>query len=107
MALARKRIPWYLEGFYDPDIWVDSTYGTVDRKLLDEYDARYPVKIQKTPPEFNKVSRFRPTFKFFFSFWLFNFFLLGVLGGKPVEYPFSELGVVASVYYFFFFFFYF
>lgn len=47
---------------------------------------------------------FRSQFKFLFSFWVFNFFLLGILGGKPVEYPYSEISVVVSLLYFTFFF---
>jgi quinol-cytochrome oxidoreductase complex cytochrome b subunit len=50
--------------------------------------------------------RFRPYFKFCFSFWVFNFFLLGYLGGSPVEFPFPYMGAPSSCLYFFFFFFY-
>jgi quinol-cytochrome oxidoreductase complex cytochrome b subunit len=50
---------------------------------------------------------FSHAFKFFFSFWVFTFLFLGVLGGKPVEYPYSELSLLASTYYFVFFFLYF
>jgi len=54
-----------------------------------------------------KGPRFRQIFKFFFSLWVFNFLLLGILGGKPVEFPYSEVSVAVSLYYFSFFFFYF
>jgi ubiquinol-cytochrome c reductase cytochrome b/c1 subunit len=54
-----------------------------------------------------KGPRIRPLFKFFFSFWVFNFLLLGILGGKPVEFPYTELSVFVSVFYFLFFIFYF
>jgi quinol-cytochrome oxidoreductase complex cytochrome b subunit len=51
--------------------------------------------------------RFSPLFKSLFSFWVLNFLLLGVLGGKPVEFPYSELSVYISLFYFSFFFFFF
>jgi quinol-cytochrome oxidoreductase complex cytochrome b subunit len=54
-----------------------------------------------------KGPRFRPLFKFFFSFWVFNFLFLGCLGGKPVEFPYSELSVFVSFFYFSYFFIYF
>lgn len=47
--------------------------------------------------------RFRPYFKVGFSFWVFNFLLLGFLGGKTVEFPYSELSVLVSFFYFSFF----
>ena len=49
----------------------------------------------------SEVCQFK--FKVMFSFWVFNFLLLGVLGGQPVEYPYSEVSVVVSFFYFFFF----
>jgi quinol-cytochrome oxidoreductase complex cytochrome b subunit len=56
---------------------------------------------------FYQGPRFRPLFKFFFSFWVLNFILLGFLGGKPVEFPFNELSVLVSSFYFLFFILYF
>jgi quinol-cytochrome oxidoreductase complex cytochrome b subunit len=51
--------------------------------------------------------KFAPIFKLFFSFWVLNFLFLGVLGGKPVEFPYTDLSVYASLFYFSFFFFFF
>jgi hypothetical protein len=51
--------------------------------------------------------RFAPIFKLLFSFWVLNFLFLGVLGGKPVEFPYTDLSVYASLFYFSFFFLFF
>jgi len=50
-----------------------------------------------------RSSAFRPIFKI--SYWLLvvAFFLLGWVGQMPVEYPYTEIGVVSMIYYFFFF----
>ncbi|GLE06548.1 hypothetical protein PINS_up015899 [Pythium insidiosum] len=50
-----------------------------------------------------RSTAFRPIFKF--SYWLLvvAFFLLGWVGQMPVEYPYTEIGVVSMIYYFFFF----
>ena len=39
------------------------------------------------------------------TYWLLvlAFFLLGWVGQMPVEYPYTEIGVVCMIYYFFFF----
>ena len=49
------------------------------------------------------TSRFRPLFQFFFWFLVFDFLLLGWLGGCPVEVPFIFVGQMATIYYFVFF----
>jgi quinol-cytochrome oxidoreductase complex cytochrome b subunit len=54
------------------------------------------------PTAFFKGPRFRVVFKVFFFLWVASFVLLGVLGAKPVEYPYSELSVFAASYYFIF-----
>ena len=46
---------------------------------------------------------FRPIFKFFFWLLVVAFATLGWIGQMPVEYPFTEVGVIAMIYYFFFF----
>jgi len=54
----------------------------------------------------NKFSIYKKNkffFSFFFVIWIFNFFLLRWIGSKPVEIPFSTLGVVSSIFYFLFF----
>jgi quinol-cytochrome oxidoreductase complex cytochrome b subunit len=79
---------------------------------LDNLQAEsWEVPLAQTPGEQVVGSctkgRFAPVFKVFFSFWVLNFLLLGVLGGKPVEFPYSELSVYVSLFYFSFFFFFF
>jgi ubiquinol-cytochrome c reductase cytochrome b/c1 subunit len=59
--------------------------------------------VDHVDPTVHKAPRFRPVFKFFFSFWVLNFLLLGILGGKPVEFPYTGLSVLVSVFYFSFF----
>lgn len=41
---------------------------------------------------------------FFFYFWIITFFSLTVIGGLPVELPYTGLGLFCTFYYFFFFF---
>ena len=50
-----------------------------------------------------RSTAFRPIFKV--SYWLLvvAFFLLGWVGQMPVEYPYTEIGVVSMIYYFLFF----
>jgi quinol-cytochrome oxidoreductase complex cytochrome b subunit len=50
-----------------------------------------------------RSTTFRPIFKI--SYWLLivAFFLLGWVGQMPVEYPYTEIGVISMIYYFFFF----
>jgi quinol-cytochrome oxidoreductase complex cytochrome b subunit len=50
-----------------------------------------------------RSTAFRPLFKI--SYWLLvvAFFLLGWVGQMPVEYPYTEIGVISMIYYFFFF----
>jgi quinol-cytochrome oxidoreductase complex cytochrome b subunit len=55
---------------------------------------------------FFKAPRYRIFFRFFFFIWVASFILLGFLGAKPVEYPYSELSVLATGYYFCFFLFF-
>jgi len=38
--------------------------------------------------------------KFFFWLFIFNFFLLGVIGGKPVETPYYEMGQLSTLFFF-------
>jgi quinol-cytochrome oxidoreductase complex cytochrome b subunit len=50
-----------------------------------------------------RSTAFRPIFKI--SYWLLvvAFFLLGWVGQMPVEYPYTEIGIVSMIYYFLFF----
>lgn len=50
-----------------------------------------------------RSTAFRPVFKV--SYWLLvlSFLLLGWVGQCPVEYPYTEIGVISMIYYFFFF----
>lgn len=46
---------------------------------------------------------FRPIFKVFYWLLIVSFLILGWIGQMPVDYPYTEVGVIAMVYYFFFF----
>ena len=50
-----------------------------------------------------RSTTFRPIFKFFYWLLVVSFILLGWIGQKPVDYPFSEIGLIPLFYYFFFF----
>lgn len=50
-----------------------------------------------------RSTAFRPIFKVAYWLLVVAFFLLGWVGQMPVEYPYTEIGVVSMVYYFFFF----
>lgn len=49
-----------------------------------------------------RSTAFRPFFKWFFWFFLVDCFVLGWIGGKPIEYPYYTIGVIATVFYFFY-----
>ena len=46
---------------------------------------------------------FRPYYKILFWFLVGNFFILGWIGAKPVEYPYVGIGQVSTFLYFFIF----
>ena len=50
-----------------------------------------------------RSSAFRPIFKICYWLLIISFILLGWIGQMPVEYPFTEIGIIAMIYYFFFF----
>ena len=50
-----------------------------------------------------RSTAFRPIFKVCYWLLVVAFFLLGWVGQMPVEYPYTEIGVVSMIYYFFFF----
>jgi ubiquinol-cytochrome c reductase cytochrome b subunit len=50
-----------------------------------------------------RSSTFRPLYKMTFWLLVLSFFLLGWVGQMPVEYPYTEIGVVCMIYYFSFF----
>jgi quinol-cytochrome oxidoreductase complex cytochrome b subunit len=50
-----------------------------------------------------RSSTFRPIYKMTFWLLVLSFFLLGWVGQMPVEYPYTEIGVVCMIYYFAFF----
>ena len=50
-----------------------------------------------------RSSTFRPMFKVLFWIFIADFLILGWIGQKVVEYPFVEIGQVATVFYFFYF----
>ena len=49
-----------------------------------------------------RSSKFRPIFRFLYWFWIADFFILGWIGQKPVESPYIEVGVAATIFYFVF-----
>jgi len=49
-----------------------------------------------------RSSKFRPLFAFFYWFLVADFVILGWIGQKPVESPYIEIGMGATVFYFFF-----
>jgi ubiquinol-cytochrome c reductase cytochrome b subunit len=50
-----------------------------------------------------RSSKFRPIFSLLYWFLVSDFLLLGWIGQKPVESPFIEVGVFATIFYFLFF----
>lgn len=50
-----------------------------------------------------RSTAFRPLFKVAYWLLVVCFFLLGWVGQMPVEYPYTEIGVISMIYYFFFF----
>jgi quinol-cytochrome oxidoreductase complex cytochrome b subunit len=49
-----------------------------------------------------RSSKFRPLFSFFYWFLVADFIILGWIGQKPVESPYIEIGMGATVFYFVF-----
>ena len=49
-----------------------------------------------------RSSKFRPIFRFLYWFWVADFIILGWIGQKPVESPYIEVGVFATIFYFVF-----
>lgn len=47
-----------------------------------------------------RATSFRPIFKFLFWVFLVNCFILGWIGGKPIEYPYYTVGVLSTLFYF-------
>lgn len=50
-----------------------------------------------------RSSKFRPFFSFSYWFLVADFIILGWIGQKPVESPFIEIGLAATIFYFLFF----
>ena len=50
-----------------------------------------------------RSTSFRPLFKIAYWLLVVSFFLLGWVGQMPVEYPYTEIGVISMIYYFLFF----
>lgn len=46
---------------------------------------------------------FRPIFKILYWLLVVSFLILGWIGQMPVDYPYTEVGIIAMIYYFFFF----
>ena len=50
-----------------------------------------------------RSTAFRPFYKFFYWGLVVSFIILGWVGQKEVDYPFTEIGIIAMIYYFAFF----
>jgi quinol-cytochrome oxidoreductase complex cytochrome b subunit len=50
-----------------------------------------------------RSSAFKPIYKVFYWLLVISFFILGWIGQMPVDYPYTEVGIVAMTYYFLFF----
>jgi len=50
-----------------------------------------------------RSTKFRPLFRFWYWFLVSDFLLLGWIGQQPVESPFIEIGIGATIFYFLFF----
>jgi len=92
---------WYFLPFY-------AILRSVPNKLLGVILLVAAIVVMLLFPFFIKNSAlrstaFRPVFKFFFWFFLVNCFILGWIGGKPIEYPYYSIGVFATLFYFFYF----
>jgi ubiquinol-cytochrome c reductase cytochrome b subunit len=46
---------------------------------------------------------FRPIFKILYWLLIVSFLILGWIGQMPVDYPYTDVGIIAMIYYFFFF----
>jgi ubiquinol-cytochrome c reductase cytochrome b subunit len=49
-----------------------------------------------------RSSKFRPIFSIFYWLFTVNFLILGWIGQKPVESPYIEIGMGATIFYFLF-----
>ena len=49
-----------------------------------------------------RSTKFRPIFGFLYWFLVSDFLILGWIGQKPVESPYIEVGMIATVFYFLF-----
>jgi ubiquinol-cytochrome c reductase cytochrome b subunit len=47
-----------------------------------------------------RSSNFRPLYKIILSFFVIDVIILGWIGGNVVEYPYIEIGQIATVFYF-------
>jgi quinol-cytochrome oxidoreductase complex cytochrome b subunit len=50
-----------------------------------------------------RSTMFRPLFKVFYWLLVVSFLILGWIGQMPVDYPYTEIGIIAMIYYFSFF----
>ena len=61
------------------------------------------LTIPYTNPSEIRSTVFRPLFKIVYWLLVVAFLILGWIGQMPVDYPFTEVGVIAMIYYFSFF----
>lgn len=91
---------WYFLPFY-------AILRSVPDKLGGVFLMIFSIIILGLIPFLHKInirsSIFKPLHKIFFWIFLANWFILGWLGGCPIESPFFELGMFCSFFYFFYF----
>jgi quinol-cytochrome oxidoreductase complex cytochrome b subunit len=91
---------WYFLPFY-------AILRSIPDKLFGVLALLSAILILVLLPYLNKSkirnSNFRPLNKIGFWIFLINAFILGYIGSKPAEYPFVQIGQIATLFYFFYF----
>ena len=106
---------WYFLPFYailrafTGDVWVVIaaswlTGGIVDAKFFGVLAMFGAIVVMALAPWLDTSSvrsgRYRPMFKWWFWFLVFDFFLLMWLGSMPAEEPWASISLIASAYWF-------
>jgi quinol-cytochrome oxidoreductase complex cytochrome b subunit len=88
---------WYLLPFY-------AILRSIPDKLIGVLALASAILVLFLLPILHKPEvrsmNFRPLSRFLFWFFVFDCILLGIIGAKPVEYPFYSIGQFASIFYF-------
>jgi len=91
---------WYFLPFY-------AILRSIPNKLGGVVAMIFAILILLLLPIINfsriRSSKFRPFYSFFYWFLVSDFLLLGWIGQKPVESPYIEIGMFATIFYFMFF----